>query len=133
MRHVSAHSFTSTLEGGEGSASRPGRILPPGITRYPSYRRLGGPHGWSERVRKISPPPGFFYASFVRILYFCCSGIGLGAAWSGWSFIGTESCHQELPSLAREDAAYWPDTQRTQLAKEGTNGICPAIDRKSDQ
>ena len=33
--------------------------LPPGNTRYPFYRRLGGPQGRSERVRKISPPPGF--------------------------------------------------------------------------
>jgi hypothetical protein len=30
---------------GEGSASRPGRPLPPGKTRYPLYRRLGGPPG----------------------------------------------------------------------------------------
>ena len=29
----------------EGSASRPGRSLPPGKTRYPLYRRLGGPQG----------------------------------------------------------------------------------------
>ena len=47
------------LEGGEGSASRTGRSLPPGRTRYPLYRRLGGPQGRSGRVRKISPPPGF--------------------------------------------------------------------------
>jgi len=33
--------------------------LPPGKTRYPLYRRLGGPQGRSERVRKISPPPVF--------------------------------------------------------------------------
>jgi hypothetical protein len=33
--------------------------LPPGITRYPLYRRLGGPQGWSGWVLKISPPPGF--------------------------------------------------------------------------
>jgi hypothetical protein len=33
--------------------------LPPGRTRYPLYRRLGGPQGQSGRVRKISPPPGF--------------------------------------------------------------------------
>jgi len=33
--------------------------LPPGKTRYPLYRRLGGPQGWSGQVRKISPPPGF--------------------------------------------------------------------------
>jgi hypothetical protein len=33
--------------------------LPPGNTRYPLYRRLGGPQGRSGRVQKISPPPGF--------------------------------------------------------------------------
>ena len=32
--------------------------LPPGKTRYPLYRRLGGPQGRSVWVRKISPPPG---------------------------------------------------------------------------
>jgi hypothetical protein len=40
-------------------AARPGRTSPPGKTRYPLYRRLGGSHGWSGQVRKISPPPGF--------------------------------------------------------------------------
>ena len=45
-------------EGGEGSASRPGRSLPPGKTRYLLYRRLGGPQGGSGQVRKISPPTG---------------------------------------------------------------------------
>jgi hypothetical protein len=49
---------TSALKGGEGSASRPGRLLPPGNTRYPYYRRLGGPQSRSGQVRKISPPPG---------------------------------------------------------------------------
>ena len=33
--------------------------LPPGKTRYPLYRRMGGPQGRSGQVRKISPPPGF--------------------------------------------------------------------------
>jgi hypothetical protein len=33
--------------------------LPPGKTRYPLYSRLGGPHGRSGGVRKISPPSGF--------------------------------------------------------------------------
>ena len=33
--------------------------LPPGKTRYPLYRRLGGPQGRSGRMRKISPLPGF--------------------------------------------------------------------------
>ena len=30
-----------------------------GKTRYPLYRRLGGPQGRSGQVRNISPPPGF--------------------------------------------------------------------------
>ena len=44
---------------GEGSASCPGRSLPPGKTRYPLYRRLGGPQGRFGQVRKNSPPLGF--------------------------------------------------------------------------
>ena len=47
------------LGGAEESASRPGRSLPPGKTRYPLYRSLGGPQSGSGQVRKISPPPGF--------------------------------------------------------------------------
>jgi len=38
---------------------RPGRYLSPGKTRYPLYRRLGGPQDRSGQVRKIAPPPGF--------------------------------------------------------------------------
>ena len=33
--------------------------LPPGKTRYPLYRRLGGPQDRSGRVRKISSPLRF--------------------------------------------------------------------------
>jgi hypothetical protein len=33
--------------------------LPPGMTRYPLYTRLGRPQGRFGRVPKISPPPGF--------------------------------------------------------------------------
>jgi hypothetical protein len=33
--------------------------LPPGQTRYPLYRRLGGLQSRSGQVQKISPPPGF--------------------------------------------------------------------------
>ena len=51
--------MTTSLEEGEGSASHPGRSLPPGKTRYPLYRRLGGSQGRSGQVRKISPAPGF--------------------------------------------------------------------------
>ena len=30
-----------------------------GMSRYPLYRRLGRPHGRSERMRKILPQSGF--------------------------------------------------------------------------
>ena len=49
---------TSVLEGGEGSASRPGRTLPLAKTRYTLYKRLGGPQGRSGQLRKISPHTG---------------------------------------------------------------------------
>jgi hypothetical protein len=42
--------------GGQHHASA---SLPPGKTRHPFYRRLGGPQGWFGHVRKISPLPGF--------------------------------------------------------------------------
>jgi hypothetical protein len=51
--------MTMALEEGEGSASPPNHSLPPGKTRYPLYRRLGGPQGRSRQVRKISPPTVF--------------------------------------------------------------------------
>jgi hypothetical protein len=76
---------------GEGSASRPGRTLPPGKTRCSFYRRLGGPQGRSREVRKISPPPGFdprtvqlvmqslyrlHYPAHIYILYNLTIGLG---------------------------------------------------------
>jgi hypothetical protein len=44
---------------GVGGQRHAPAALPPVITRYPLYRRLGRPQGRSGRVRKISPPPGF--------------------------------------------------------------------------
>jgi hypothetical protein len=46
------------LEGVGGQRHAPA-ALPPGKTRYPLYRRLGGPQNRSGRMRKISPPPEF--------------------------------------------------------------------------
>ena len=43
---------------GWGSAPRPGRFSLREKTRYPLYRRLGGPQGRSGMVRKISLPTG---------------------------------------------------------------------------
>jgi hypothetical protein len=51
-------SLTSAVDEGGWSTPRPGRFIPGKEARYPLYRRLGGPQGRSERVRKISPPTG---------------------------------------------------------------------------
>jgi len=47
--------MTAALEGDEWSAARPGRTLPPEKTRYPFYRRLGGPQGRSGRAEYLVP------------------------------------------------------------------------------
>jgi len=44
---------------GVGGQRHAPAALPPGKTRYPLYRRLGGPRGRSGRVREISPLPEF--------------------------------------------------------------------------
>jgi hypothetical protein len=51
--------MTTALEEGEGSTSRPVRSLLPVKTRYPIYRRVGGPQGRSGQVLKILPPTAF--------------------------------------------------------------------------
>jgi len=47
--------MTAALEGDEWSAARHGRTLPPGKTRYPFYRNLGGPQGRSGRAENLVP------------------------------------------------------------------------------
>jgi len=47
--------MTAALVWGEWSAACPGRILPPGKTRFPFYRRLGGPQGRSGRAENLVP------------------------------------------------------------------------------
>jgi hypothetical protein len=70
-------------KGGEGSPSHLSRSLPPEKTRYPLYKRLGGPQGRSGQVRKISPPPEFFfvqwfYCSIQSMSYICLADGQLG-------------------------------------------------------
>ena len=43
---------------GVGSQHHTPAVLPPGKSRYPLYRRLGGPQGRSGQVWKISPLTG---------------------------------------------------------------------------
>jgi len=47
--------MTAALKGGEWSTARPGRTLPPRKTRYPLYRRLGGPQDRSGRAENLVP------------------------------------------------------------------------------
>jgi hypothetical protein len=49
-------SFNLCARWGGWSTPRPGRLTLGKETRYPLYRRLGGPQGRSGYVRKISPP-----------------------------------------------------------------------------
>jgi len=46
-------------KGVRGQRRATAALYPRGKTRYPLYRRLGGPQGWPGQARKISPPPGF--------------------------------------------------------------------------
>jgi hypothetical protein len=57
-KYSSTHSLPRRQEG-MGGQHHALAALPPGKTRYPLYRRLGGRQGRSGRVRKISPPLGF--------------------------------------------------------------------------
>jgi hypothetical protein len=57
-RYSSTLSLTEALDG-MGGQPHALADLPPGKARYPLCRGMGGPQGWSGRVRKISPPLGF--------------------------------------------------------------------------
>jgi len=51
--------MTAALEGGEWSASRPGRTLPPGKDPVPILQDAGWAPSPGLDGRKISSPPGF--------------------------------------------------------------------------
>jgi hypothetical protein len=81
---------------------------------------------FARKIRRLRL--GFFL--FVSCA--SCSGIGLSmyftftiVLYCSWSVRGR--LVGNFPPSSPEDAAYWPDTQRTPPAKEGTNGIWPAI------
>jgi hypothetical protein len=59
-RYSSCSFLTSALDGGEWSATRPGRALSPGKEpRYPLVRRLGGPPEpvWTQKLHEKSSAP----------------------------------------------------------------------------
>jgi hypothetical protein len=59
-------SLASELDGVGDQRHAPANLAP-GETRYPLYRRLGGPQGRSGRVRKVSPPPGLDPRTFQPV------------------------------------------------------------------
>jgi hypothetical protein len=59
QRYSSTLYLTSALDGSGWSTPHPGRFTPSKEIRYPFYRRLGGPHGRSGRVRKTFSSLGF--------------------------------------------------------------------------
>jgi len=52
--------------------------LPPGMTQYPFYWGLGGPHGQSGKLWNISPPPGFSSWTMQPIAS-CCTNYAIPA------------------------------------------------------
>jgi hypothetical protein len=79
-RYSSALSLTSALDGVGGQNHDPD-TLPAGKTRYPLYRRLGGPQGRSGRVRKISPPPSGYDPRTVQ---------PVGSRYTDWAIPATQ-------------------------------------------
>ena len=62
--------------------------LSPEKTRYPLYRRLGGPQGRSRRVRKISPPPGFYPQTVQPVASRCTDwAIPAASAFKGCAYL----------------------------------------------
>ena len=51
--------MTAALEGGEWSAARPGRVLPPGKDQVPIVQKAGWASGPVWTGGKSRPPPGF--------------------------------------------------------------------------
>jgi len=69
--------MTAVLEGGEWSAARPGRTLPPRKTRYPLYRRLGVPQGRSGRAENLVPTGIRSRTVQPVVSRYTCNGIAL--------------------------------------------------------
>jgi hypothetical protein len=109
--------MTSALEEGEWSEARPSRTLHPGKTRYPFYRRLGGPQGQSGQARKTSPlqefDPGPSSPWIVAILTelpgpqkLAYINVKFQEAMSFWQPASRSAAH-EIPLLLRKPKFHW--------------------------
>jgi hypothetical protein len=74
--YSSTLSLTSALDRVDGQRQDPAS-LPPGITRCPIHRELGGPQGRSGRMRKISPLRDFFLFFLTTLLLILSTQIQL--------------------------------------------------------
>ena len=63
-------SITVALEVGEWSAARSDRTLPPWKTRYPFYRRLGGPQDRSGRAKNLIPTGNFVVVAKLCLCWY---------------------------------------------------------------
>jgi len=111
--------MTAALEGGEWSAARPGRTLPPGKTRYTFYRRLGGPQGWSGRAENLVtgiqswtvqpgssvaiptelPGPPFYRIAFLIYLMHTSKSVGEINRFESKMSLGNACCSEEQDAL----------------------------------
>ena len=109
--------------------------LPSAKTRYPLYRRLGGPQGWYGRVRKISPPTGIRSSdrparsqSLYRLSYpaHCESWVGTKKAMPPkpaalWTCIEIQMLHSKIEN------AHWEEkltTTRCDIRETVTTRNC---------
>ena len=73
------HDHGTRKEWGVSVTPRP--LFTPRKTRYPLYKRLGGPQGLSGQVRKILSPPGFDFRTVQSV----------ASRYTDWA-IGPTSC-----------------------------------------
>jgi hypothetical protein len=74
--------------------SRPGRFFPEKENRYPFYRRLDGPQGYSGGVGKISPLPRFDLGT-VHLVEGCYTGCATPAGTLNALIINTANSSME--------------------------------------
>jgi hypothetical protein len=100
--------MTMTLEEGEGSASRPGGSLHLRKTRYPLYRRLGGPQGRYGQVQKKLPPPRVdpWTAQPVASRYTAYTTWPTGDFTVGCPKMSGTDYHSTLHKISKEPGSY---------------------------
>ena len=106
-----------------GGQHHPPAALPPGRTRYPLYRVLGGPQGRSGRGRKISLPPGFDPRTFQSVAS-RYTDWAIAARLQFWQFpqIQEHSPHLRRSWRRRRGAARWGRLLRVPCGRTETSG-----------